>query len=141
MALKADINGHEFRIGDTVRVHQKIQEDEKTRTQAFQGTVIAIRGEGANKSFTVRRLGSAGVGIERIFPLESPIIEKVEVVSKGFVRRAKLYYLRDKSAREVASITTKKKGVTQANRKKIKSNIKYKIKAKTKKTKGQTKSK
>lgn len=136
MALVARINNSEFRIGDTVRVHQKIQEDEKTRIQAFQGTVIAIRGEGANKSFTVRRLGSAGVGIERIFPLESPIIEKVEVVSKGSVRRAKLYYLREKSAREVASITTKKKTVAQPKPKiKSKSSVRVKTKIKAKKTK------
>lgn len=133
MALSARINDHEFRIGDTVRVHQRIQEDKKTRTQAFQGTVIAIRGEGANKSFTVRRLGSAGVGIERIFPLASPIIEKVEVASKGFVRRSKLYYLREKSAREVASITTKKKIVAQQVRKVTKAKPKSKVKKTSKK--------
>lgn len=82
-----------FGPGDTVRVHVKVIEGEKERTQAFEGVVIRKRGEGAKASFTVRRI-SYGVGVERTFPLHSPRIERVEVVRRGRVRRAKLYYLR-----------------------------------------------
>lgn len=125
MALAAKHNETEFHIGDTVRVHQKIQEGEKSRTQVFQGTVIAIRGEGVNKMFTVRRLGVTGIGIERIFPLASPLIEKIDVVAKGHVKRAKLYYLRQKPPSEVAALT---------RRKQSKSKTKSKIKTRKKKT-------
>lgn len=107
MALLAVHNGNEFHIGDLVRVYQKIQEDQKIRTQVFEGTVIAVRGQGINKSFTVRRIGSGGIGVERIFPLFSPLIEKVEVRAKGHVRRSKLYYIRTKTSRELADITKK----------------------------------
>lgn len=108
MALSVIHNGGQFSVGDLVRVHQKIQEDQKIRTQIFEGTVIALRGMGQNKSFTVRRIGSGGIGVERIFPLFSPLIEKVEVKAKGRVRRSKLYYLRTKTASELAEITKKK---------------------------------
>lgn len=119
MALIAKHNDSSFGIGDTVRVLSKIQEGEKTRTQIFQGTVIAIRGEGDNKMFTVRRLGSGGIGIERIFPLSSPLIERVEVAAKGHVRRAKLYYLRQKPPSEVAALTRRKVKKQKAPTKKI----------------------
>lgn len=82
-----------FAVGDTVRVHVKVIEGEKERTQVFEGVVIRRRGEGARASFTVRRI-SYGVGVERTFPLHSPRIEKVQVMRHGQVRRAKLYYLR-----------------------------------------------
>lgn len=108
MALIAKHNGQEFHIGDAVRVYQRIQEDNKTRTQVFEGMVIAIRGEGKNKMFTVRRMGAAGVGIERIFPLFSPFVEKVEVRALGSVRRSKLYYIREKTPTEIAEITRRK---------------------------------
>lgn len=107
MALFLVHNAQEFHIGDVIRVHQKIQEDEKTRTQVFEGTVIAMKGEGPNKTFTVRRIGAGRIGVERIFPLLSPLIEKIEVKAKGSVRRAKLYYLRGKTATELAEITKK----------------------------------
>lgn len=107
MALFLVHNTQEFHIGDVIRVHQKIQEDEKTRTQVFEGTVIAVKGEGPNKTFTVRRIGAGGIGVERIFPLLLPLIEKVEVKARGSVRRAKLYYLRGKTATEIAEITKK----------------------------------
>ena len=83
----------EFNVGDIVKVYARITEEEKTRTQAFEGKVIRIRGKGASKAFTVRRV-SYGEGVERIFPLHSPIIEKVDVVKRVGSRRAKLYYLR-----------------------------------------------
>ena len=82
-------------IGDTVNVAVKIREGEKERIQAFEGTVIARRGSGVAETFTVRRL-SYGVGVERVFPIHSPNIEKIEVVRSGKVRRAKLYYLRSR---------------------------------------------
>ena len=80
-------------IGDTVNVHVKIREGEKERIQAFEGTVIARKGGGVRETFTVRRL-SYGVGVERVFPIHSPNVAKVDIVRKGRVRRAKLYYLR-----------------------------------------------
>lgn len=85
-----------FKSGDTVRVYTKIQEGEKTRMQIFPGTVIAIRGNSGNRTVTVRRKAKDNVFVERIFPYPSPWIEKVQVVKKGKVRRAKLYYLRKK---------------------------------------------
>ena len=89
--LKKDRDG--FGPGDTVRVHVKVIEGEKERTQVFEGIVIRRRGDGARASFTVRRI-SYGVGVERTFPLHSPRIERVEVARRGRVRRSKLYYLR-----------------------------------------------
>lgn len=87
-----------LRPGETVRVHVKIVEGEKERTQVFEGLVIAMSGSGSRAVFTVRKI-SYGVGVERIFPLHSPRIEKVEVVARGKVRRAKLYYLRERSGK------------------------------------------
>ena len=83
-----------FRPGDTVRVHVKIIEGSRERIQVFEGLVIRRRGDGLRETFTVRRV-SNGVGVERTFPLHSPRIDKIEVVRKGVVRRARLYYLRD----------------------------------------------
>lgn len=85
----------DFRAGDTVKVFSKIIEGDKQRTQVFEGTVIARRGAGVNKTFMVRKL-SYGVGVERIYPLHSPRIEKIEIVKQGKIRRAKLFYLRKK---------------------------------------------
>jgi len=85
----------DFAIGDQVEVHQRILEGEKERTQIFAGTVIARKGEGMREMFTVRRIVQ-GEGVERMFPLHSPKIAKVEVKRTGVVRRAKLYYLRDR---------------------------------------------
>ncbi len=84
--------------GETVRVHVKVVEGEKERTQVFEGTVIRVAGKGNRSTFTVRKV-SYGVGVERIFPLHSPRVDKVEVVSRGRVRRAKLYYLRERSGK------------------------------------------
>jgi len=85
----------DFRIGDTVRVHVKIKEGEKERVQVFAGTVVARDGGGSTETFTVRRI-SLGVGVEKVFPVHSPYLERIEVVSGAHVRRAKLYYLRDR---------------------------------------------
>jgi large subunit ribosomal protein L19 len=87
-----------LRPGETVRVHVKVVEGEKERTQVFEGIVIALSGKSNRAKFTVRKI-SYGVGVERIFPLHSPRIEKVEVVARGKVRRAKLYFLRERSGK------------------------------------------
>lgn len=85
----------DLRPGETVRVYVKVAEGEKERTQVFEGTVIALSGTGNRATFTVRKV-SYGIGVERIFPIHSPRIEKIQVASKGKVRRAKLYYLRER---------------------------------------------
>jgi large subunit ribosomal protein L19 len=83
----------DFRAGDTIKVHVKVIEGSRSRVQVFQGVVIRLQGSGVGRTFTVRKV-SFGVGVERTFPLHSPIFEKIEVVTRGDVRRAKLYYLR-----------------------------------------------
>lgn len=83
----------QFRAGDTVRVHVRVREGGKERIQVFEGVVLARRGGGTRESFTVRKI-SSGVGVERVFPLHSPSVARIEVVRQGRVRRAKLYYLR-----------------------------------------------
>lgn len=85
----------EFKVGDTIKVHFRVQEGEKERLHAFEGVVIKKGGRGINANFTVRKI-SYGIGVERIFPLHSPLLERIEVKSTGKVRRAKLYYLRHK---------------------------------------------
>ncbi len=85
----------EVNIGDTVRVHVKIKEGSRERIQVFEGIVIAKRHGGLEETITVRRV-AYGVGVEKVFPIHSPLIEKIETVRSGFVRRAKLYYLRDR---------------------------------------------
>ena len=84
-----------IRVGDVVKVHVKIREGERERIQVFEGTIIAVKGSGVSSTFTVRRV-SYGVGVERVFPVHSPNVAKVEVIRNGKVRRSKLYYLRDR---------------------------------------------
>jgi large subunit ribosomal protein L19 len=110
--------GLEFKAGDTVRVQQKIKEKDKFRLQAFEGIVLARKhGTETGATFTVRKTAS-GVGVERIFPLYSPMIDSIEITKKANVRRSKLYYVRDKAAKEIrkkmkAEIVVKKRdGVT-----------------------------
>ncbi|MBD7994440.1 50S ribosomal protein L19 [Arthrobacter sp. Sa2CUA1] len=91
-SLRSDIP--EFRAGDTVKVHVNIVEGKNTRVQVFQGFVMKRQGDGLRETFTVRKV-SFGVGVERTFPVHSPVLDKVEIVSRGDVRRAKLYYMRD----------------------------------------------
>lgn len=89
----------EIRPGDTVRVHFRIVEGDRERTQAFEGVVMRLRGSQSNRTVTVRRIGAHGVGVERVFPLHSPRIEKIDVLRHAHVRRAKLYYLRDRQGK------------------------------------------
>ncbi|CAN5144376.1 50S ribosomal protein L19 [soil metagenome] len=86
----------DFGPGDTLKVHVRVTEGERSRIQIFEGDVIARRGSGARESITVRKISFNGIGVERIFPLHAPIIDKIEVIRFGKVRRAKLYYLRDR---------------------------------------------
>lgn len=94
--LRSDVPA--FAPGDSVRVHVKVREGEKERIQVFAGVVIARRGGGARETFTVRKI-SSGIGVERIFPLHSPVIDRIEVERKGSVRRSKLYYLRGRKGK------------------------------------------
>jgi large subunit ribosomal protein L19 len=89
----------EFNIGDTVRVSVKVKEGEKERTQIYEGVVIGRRGSGTRETFTVRRV-SYGIGVERIFPLHSKVVENIKVIRRGIVRRSKLYYLRKLSGKK-----------------------------------------
>ena len=109
MALKITFKEVEFGVGDRVRVSQKITEAGKSREAVFEGMVMGIKGRNPGKTFLVRRIGEAGIGIERIFPLNLPTIEKVVVVKRGIegVRKAKLYYTRDKAPTEVEMIFKK----------------------------------
>ena len=101
-----------FRVGDTIKVHAKVVEGDKERIQIFEGVVIGRQGSGMRESVRVRKL-SYGVGVERLFPLHSPMVEKVEVAKEGKIRRAKLYYLRDLRGR-AARIKEKGRNLTAA---------------------------
>ncbi len=106
----------EFRPGDTVVVNVKVKEGDRSRVQAYEGVVISRQGGGLNESFTVRKI-SYGEGVERVFPLHAPLIDSIKVIRRGKVRRAKLYYLRDrrgKSARIAERIDTKPKAAPAA---------------------------
>lgn len=106
MALTISHKETSFGVGDMVRVSLKIKEGEKTRTQVFEGMVIALKNREGGKTLTVRRTATGNIGVERIFPLSSPFLEKIEVVRKGTpgVRHSKIYYVRRKSPREVDEI-------------------------------------
>ncbi len=101
--MKAEVT--DFKVGDTVKVHNRVVEGGKERIQMFQGIVLAMGGTGVNKAFTVRKI-SYGVGVERVYPLHSPRIAKVEVISRGKVRRAKLHYLRDRVGKRAIQVKT-----------------------------------
>lgn len=101
----------QFGVGDTIKVSLIVKEGEKSRVQVFQGIVIAIRGTGEGKSFVVRKIAAGAVGVERILPINTPSISGIEIVKKGKVRRAKLYYLRDllgKKATKIKDVFVKK---------------------------------
>ena len=101
-------NDSTISIGDTVRIHQENEEGGKKRTQVYEGIVIAIKGAGAGKSFTVRKIGANSIGVEKIFPVALPTIQKIEVKRTGDTRRAKLYYLRDLVGKAATRIKEKK---------------------------------
>ncbi|MEJ0000304.1 MAG: 50S ribosomal protein L19 [Verrucomicrobiota bacterium] len=97
-----------FSVGDSVKVHTRVKEGDKERTQVFAGIIIGHKGRGLNESFTVRRI-SYGEGVERVFPINSPRIEKIEVEREGKVRRAKLFYLRSRKGKEALFVKEKVK--------------------------------
>lgn len=98
MALFANIGETKFKAGDVVSVYQKVEEEGKSRNQIFEGVVLGIKGHGTGKSFTIRKIGAGGIGVERIFHVASPVISKIEVKKETGLgsRRSKLYYLREK---------------------------------------------
>ncbi len=105
-----------FNVGDTVKVHTRVVEGDKERIQIFQGVVIARKGGSINSNFTVRRI-SYGEGVERVFPLHSPKVAKIEVERQGAPRRAKLYYLRDRTGKDALFVKEKKTAVKAAAKK------------------------
>ena len=107
MAQSFIYNDIELSIGDTVRVHQEIKEGDKTRIQIFEGILIAIKNRDAGKSFTVRKIATNSIGVEKIFPVMLPTIKKIELKRQGSVRRAKLYYLRDRIGKAATRIKEK----------------------------------
>lgn len=96
-----------FKVGDGIRVHTKVREGDKERIQIFSGVVIAMRGTGIEETFTVRRIAS-GVGVERVFPLHSPNVEKIEMDREAVVGRARIYYLRDRIGKEASKVNEKR---------------------------------
>jgi len=107
MAQYFEYNNNNVSIGDTVRVHQEIVEGSKKRIQIFEGIVIAIKNVASGKSFTVRKIGANGIGVEKIFPVMLGSIKNIEVKRKGAVRRSKLYYLREKIGKAASRIKEK----------------------------------
>ena len=119
--IKADKSIPDFSAGDTVRVHVKVREGTRERVQAYEGVCIAIKGQGVNRTFTVRKI-SYGEGVERVFPLYGPRLEKIELLRRGSVRRAKLYYMRERSGKSarIAERTTGHGIVKRAEKKSAK---------------------
>lgn len=107
-STKPQVSVMDFNVGDTVKVHYKIIEGDKQRVQPYEGIVIAKKGTGVSKTFTVRRIGFGGIGVERIFPIFSPNIVKVDVLKHGKVRRAKLYYIRGRKGKAATKIKERK---------------------------------
>lgn len=131
-----------FRIGDTVKVHHKIKEvvkdKEKIKTQIFQGIVIAIKGKKEGKSLTVRKIGASAIGVERIWPLGCPSLSKIEVVKRGKVRRAKLYYLRRRAGKKATRLR-EFKGEVKSLEISEEEALEQKVEQKTEKTKTKNK--
>lgn len=107
MALQFSYQNEPISVGDTVRVHQEIVEGSKKRVQVYEGIVIAIKNKGVGKSFTVRKIATGSIGVEKIFPIALPSIKRIELKRKGDVRRAKLYYLRGRVGKKATRIKEK----------------------------------
>lgn len=133
MALTIKHKDTKFGVGDRVRVVQKVKDGEKTRKQIFEGMVIGIKGGEGNKSFTVRRVGTQQIGIERIFPIKTPSIDEVKVVKSGKrgARRAKLYYTRGKAKKAIEEIYQRAERRTKAKKQAEKKTAKKKKSPKT----------
>lgn len=116
MAKYIDYKGKQFSVGDTVKVHFNVKDGEKNRIQIFEGIIIAVANRLNGKVFTVRKIGMGNIGVEKITPINSPVIADIEMVSRGDVRRAKLYYLRSrtgKSASKVKKMVLTKEDIAQ----------------------------
>lgn len=107
MANSITHKGITFKVGDTIRVHQSIVEGEKSRIQIFEGVVIAIKASG-DPTFTVRKIASGQIGVEKIFPLHAPSVTKIDIKKAGLARRAKLYYLRDRIGKSATKVKESK---------------------------------
>jgi large subunit ribosomal protein L19 len=116
----------EFKTGDTVNVHYRVREGDKERIQQYEGLVISRKGSGANKTFMVRKISAGNIGVERVFPLYSPFIAKIELKKQGSVRRSKLYYLRERRGK---SARIKEKGQNQNNVRELNRQAEAKAKA------------
>ena len=139
MSLYLTHNQTTFKVGDAIKVQQRIVEGEKERTQTFEGLVIKIRGHQNEKTFTVRKI-SGGIGVERIWPIDSPFIKKITVVKEGKVRRAKLYYLRNRTGRNALKVKSvyNKTDEAKAKPSKIANKKPTKSKTKTRQSRGTT---
>ncbi len=137
MAVQTVIKNQKVHVGDTIKVHQRIVEEEKTRTQVFEGIVISIKGHEHGKSFTVRKIATGNIGVERIWPVVSPNITKIEVVKKGKVRRSKLYYLRARKGKQALKIRSADE-LKVTDRSKVKATKPKKTATRAKKTTGKT---
>lgn len=132
MANQVKILETTIHIGDVIKVHHKVKEKDKERVQVFGGVVISIKGAAENKSFTVRRIASGGIGVERIWPLNSPVISKIEVKKRGKVKRAKLYYLRKRVGKRATRVkTTPEKKIEKVKKETVKKEPTKKPKPKT----------
>lgn len=107
MAKYFEFNNKSFSVGDTLKVHFNVKDGEKTRIQQFEGILIAVANRGPGKVFTVRKIGAGGVGVEKITPIDSPVIADIELVNSGDVRRSKLYYLRDRVGKSATKVKKK----------------------------------
>lgn len=116
----------EFKTGDTVNVHYRVREGDKERIQQYEGLVISRKGSGANKTFMVRKISAGNIGVERVFPLYSPFIAKIELKKQGDVRRSKLYYLRERRGK---AARIKEKGQNQNNVRELNRQAEAKAKA------------
>ncbi|MBT7915145.1 50S ribosomal protein L19 [Candidatus Bathyarchaeota archaeon] len=119
MANRATHQDTTFHVGDTIRVHHEITEGEKSRIQHFDGIVIAIKMSG-DPTFIVRKIATNQIGVEKIFPLNAPVVKKIEVKRKGFTRRAKLYFLRDRIGRRATKVREAKRPVSAKSKAKKK---------------------
>ncbi len=133
MALKTKFDETTIGVGDTVKVQQEIVEGEKKRLQSFEGMVIGIKGRDKGESITIRRIGTAQIGIEKIFPVKSPSIKNIEVIKHGYTgtRHAKLYYTRDKSKKEIELIYSRASRKNVTKKEKAKTPSKKTAKSKT----------
>jgi large subunit ribosomal protein L19 len=103
-----------FDVGDTIAVHSSVREGDKTRVQVFKGIILAIKGSGTRTMFTIRKI-SQGIGVEKIFPMYSPTIEKIEVLKRGKVRRSKIYYMRDRIGKRAMKIAESNKKYSESS--------------------------